>query len=133
MGLGGLARDSMIGLNNLVKDDEEDQPRITRRLSVSLNKGSENKDQFLFLVDEPPTVDAQPASASSFVTSLNDGLAPKTPVTPVAAVPPTPYKVSATNSRSLDSYRTNDNTDSYSSSQTAYQWFNYEGYTDYYA
>ena len=133
MGLGGLARDSMIGLNNLVKDDEEDQPRITRRLSGSLNKGSENKDQFLFLVDEPPTVDAQPASASSFVTSLNDGLAPKTPVTPVAAVPPTPYKVSATNSRSLDSYRTNDNTDSYSSSQTAYQGFNYEGYTDYYA
>lgn len=141
MGLGGLTRDSIVGLNNLVKDDDdEDQPRITRRLSASLTDGSDNKDQFLFLLDEPPTADAQPASESSFVTSLNDGLAgttitpPKTPATPVAmAPPPTPYRVSATNSRSLDSYRTDKNSDSPSYSQTAYQGFNYEGYTDYYA
>jgi len=142
MGLGGLTRDSIVGLNNLVKDDEEDQPRHTRRLSSSLNKGSDDKDQFLFLLDEPPTADAQPAADESTFeteTSLNDGLAsmtitpPKAPVTPVTAAPPTPYRVSATNSRSLDSYRTDKKSDSSSNSQIAYQGFNYEGYTDYYA
>lgn len=130
MGLGGLTRDSIVGLNNLIKDDQE-EPRITRRLSGSLTQGSEaNKDQFLFLMDDPPTQNAQSASQSSFETSLNDGLVSKRAVTPKAVVPPTPYKVSATNSRSLDSYRT-DNSDA--SSQTAYQGFNYEGYVDYYA
>lgn len=134
MGLGGLTRDSIVGLNNLVKDDEEDEPRVTRRLSGSLTQGSEaDKDQFLFLLDDPPAQNAQSASQSSFETSLNDGLVSKRAVTPKAAVPPTPYKVSATNSRSLDSYRTNEKSDSYSSSQTAYQGFNYEGYVDYYA
>jgi len=141
MGLGGLTRDSIVGLNNLVKDDDEDQPRVTRRLSGSLNNGSGNKDQFLFLLDEPPTADAQPAAESAFETetSLNDGLAamtitsPKAPETPVAVATPTPYRVSATNSRSLDSYRTDNKTDSSSNSQTAYPGFNYEGYTDYYA
>ncbi len=135
MGLGGLTKDSIVGLNNLIKDDEEGKARFTRRrrLSGSLNEGSTNKDQFLFLMDEPPTTDAQPPSESSFETSLNDGLDAKSEIeaAPVV-VPPTPYRVSATNSRSLDSYRTNYNSDSYSGSQTAYQGFNYEGYTDYY-
>ena len=134
MGLGGITKDSIVGLNNLVKDDEEGQRKFTRRLSGSLNGGSTNKDQFLFLLDDPPTKDAQPASESSFETSLNDGLGAntETEATPVV-VPPTPYRVSATNSRSLDSYRSNDNSVSDSGSQTAYQGFNYEGYTDYYA
>ena len=136
MGLGGLTRDSIVGLNNLVKDDDEIQPRTIRRLSGSFDSGSIDKHKFLFLMDETGSTAAAAASQStaenSFETSLNDGVVPQRPVTPLSAVPPTPYRVSATNSRSLDSYRTNGNNSS-STSQTDYQGFNYEGYTDYYA
>ena len=142
MGLGGLTRDSIVGLNNLVKDDDGDAfdqgPRLGRRLSGSWNKGSNNKDEFLFLLDEPPSEDAQPAAQSTFETSLNDGLAAMTITTPQTPQSPAslPYsKVSATNSRSLDSYRgTDSKSDASSNSETGYyQGFQYEGYSDYYA
>lgn len=138
MGLGGLTRDSIVGLNNLVKDEEEVGPRATRRLSGSWNNGSEKKDEFLYLLDEPPPVDdAQPEREKSFETSLNDGLASMTITPPRAQTPTTPAysKVSATNSRSLDSYRTaDDKSDASSTAQSGYyQGFQYEGYTDYYA
>jgi len=144
MGLGGLTRDSIIGLNNLVHDDD-DQPSHIRRhsggnsLGGSWNSGSKNKDsnEFLFLEEEQ----ALPMSESqgSFETSLNDGAkaADSSGAAMASARSPGAYsKVSATNSRSLDSYRSNAPSNSYgeNTAQAAhYQGFQYEGYTDYYS
>eukprot|EP00578_Thalassiosira_sp_NH16_P028917 CAMPEP_0181094550 /NCGR_PEP_ID=MMETSP1071-20121207/10050_1 /TAXON_ID=35127 /ORGANISM="Thalassiosira sp., Strain NH16" /LENGTH=731 /DNA_ID=CAMNT_0023176881 /DNA_START=265 /DNA_END=2459 /DNA_ORIENTATION=- len=159
MGLGGIARDSIVGLNKLVHDeDDDDRPIHCRRRSAdteselrgSWNDGSKGGDDFLSLKAEDSS-----ESLASFETSLNDGVsiglttpekcvaaAPgNTPRSSAAVAAATSYSysnVSATNSRSLDSYRSqNINLAASSvkgSAQAAYyQGFQYEGYTDYYS
>lgn len=157
MGLGGITRDSIVGLNKLVHDDDEDvRPSHGRRrsddtgnkLSGSWNSGSKKGDDFLFLEAEDSS-----ESLGSFETSLNDGLSTDL-TTPAKGVAPAPgntprssaavaaatsySKVSATNSRSLDSYRSQNINPTASSAKGSaqaanYQGFQYEGYTDYYS
>lgn len=147
MGLGGIARDSIIGLNNLVHDDDDDDNRLPPRRTGSsgslILKGSD-ANEFLFLDGENSNA-ALPIieSTGSFETSLNDGMSsnnnsplvgrttaasPATaPRSSAATAAATAYsKVSATNSRPLESYRADTNVSSYSG-------FQYEGYTDYYS
>lgn len=122
MGLGGIARDSIVGLDKLVHDDDDDDeqhppPRggHTRRhsggggLSGSWNKGS-NKDggggdEFLFLDDDNDDAAAATAAPSgesigTFETSLNDGLEETASPTPsrtsfVASSSPSPAAADA--------------------------------------
>lgn len=142
MGLGGLTRDSIIGLNNLIHDDDDDlKPGHTR--AGSWNNGSnKGSDDFLFLEGDDSL--APPESQRSFELSLNDGLATTAAgseaTTKASPSPPrrkTVYsKVSATNSRSLDSYRRDGPSEvsGRTGAQAAhYQGFQYEGYTDYYS
>jgi len=138
MGLGGLTRDSIIGLNNLVAHDEEDRSfhnnctytGADNQRSLLNNESGNGSDDFLFL-DEDDSLTAN-ASESLFETSLNDGIATLAPPSQIGDYRPTPYgNVSATNSRSLDSYRTN--TPGQSTSDSHHQGFQYEGYTDYYS
>ena len=138
--LGGLTRDSIVGLNKLVQDDDDDaEPRIRRRLSnPGLNgswqggKGDQEKLIGLLLDDDAPE---SPKQDATFETSLNDGLAatqtisapPSTPTgagnnATSAATSPAPKNVSSTGTRALDSYRS-----------AHYQGFQYEGYADYYS
>lgn len=142
MGLGGLTRDSIIGLNNLVANDQEDRPfcPVHNNYLVTNNGPNNDSDDFIFLDDDNPLTPT--ASQNSFETSLNDGLATTAAASAVMTLgspspPPTPYSnVSATNSRSLDSYRSNNPSESTSKkgAQAAhYQGFQYEGYTDYYS
>mmetsp|Transcript_38755 Transcript_38755/g.83488 ORF Transcript_38755/g.83488 Transcript_38755/m.83488 type:complete len:687 (-) Transcript_38755:194-2254(-) len=148
MGLGGLTRDSIIGLNNLVHDDD-DTPCHSRTHSGgntfsargSWNNGptNEKSDDYLFLEDDAVALPLSESHAS-FETSLNDGLSPSTspaPRTFPRSKNTTTYdKVSATNTRSLDSYRQNKGIDSsgQNGAQAAhYQGLQYEGYADYYS
>lgn len=148
MGLGGLTRDSIIGLNNLVHDDNDTSCHgrsysgdNTLSASGSWDNGPTNKksDDHLFLEDDAAALPLSESHAS-FETSLNDGLSPSTSPAP-RTLPrnknTTTYnKVSATNSRSLDSYRQNEGIDSsgQNGAQAAhYQGLQYEGYADYYS
>ena len=156
MGLGGITRDSIVGLNKLVHDDDDEPPRHNRRrsdgngLSGSWNSGKKKDgsgDNDFLLLDLEDTTESQ----GSFETSLNDRLSSDltlqtrnnvgavsssatTPRSSAAVAAATSYsKVSATNSRSLDSYRSQ-NVMSPDSAQAAhYQGLQYEGYTDYYS
>ena len=153
MGLGGLTRDSIVGLNNLVKDDD-DEPLHSRRHSTdeglttsgSWNTGTNNDENQCMFLDGQNSMQSQ----ASFETSLNDGsnvvaaaVGASTPRSSAAVAAATSYnKVSATNSRSLDSYRPSQgqispdkkSADGSSAAQAAhYQGFQYEGYTDYYS
>eukprot|EP00571_Detonula_confervacea_P010461 CAMPEP_0172304946 /NCGR_PEP_ID=MMETSP1058-20130122/6285_1 /TAXON_ID=83371 /ORGANISM="Detonula confervacea, Strain CCMP 353" /LENGTH=714 /DNA_ID=CAMNT_0013016353 /DNA_START=142 /DNA_END=2286 /DNA_ORIENTATION=+ len=151
MGLGGIARDSIVGLNRLVHDDDDDDnirpPRRTGSWNNGSNKGS---GEFLYLEgNNDNNAVAVSASQSSFETSLNDGMASSSsnnsplmgrntaaaptstpsPRSSAAAAAATAYsKVSATNSRPLESYRPQN-----SPKESSYQGFQYEGYTDYYS
>ncbi|KAL7543432.1 hypothetical protein ACHAXR_012708 [Thalassiosira sp. AJA248-18] len=139
MGLGGITRDSIVGLNRLVHDDDEDDLPPRHNRTGSWNSGSKKgTNDFAFLEGDDPIVTSE---SSTFETSLNDGSTTTmgTPLTTPA--PPSPSrsssavaaatsynKVSATNSRSLDSYKSKD-----SAQSVHYQGFQYEGYTDYYS
>ena len=127
MGLGGITRDSIVGLNKLVHDDDDEPPRHNRRrsdgngLSGSWNSGKKKDgsgDNDFLLLDLEDTTESQ----GSFETSLNDRLSSDstlqtrnvgavsssatTPRSSAAVAAATSYsKVSATNSRALDSYR----------------------------
>lgn len=184
MGLGGMARDSIVNLSKLAHDNDDgdfdktidggnkvqsNQRRITpaarRQQSSGLNGSwngpstrSESFDSLLGFDDGACTTTACSSSDKEpFETSLNDGLVvPLPPARPV-----TPLKtVSATNSRSLDSYRggslTRTKNDAITATSTStstgattlfstgaptpttstvllYSGFNYEGYADYYS
>mmetsp|Transcript_47227 Transcript_47227/g.100458 ORF Transcript_47227/g.100458 Transcript_47227/m.100458 type:complete len:669 (+) Transcript_47227:293-2299(+) len=140
MGLGSLTRDSIIGLNNLVQDDEVPEAHHRQRrsgeLSGSWNNGpSTGGDDFLLLENDDAL--PRPESQGSFETSLNDGVFKGSASTSPTGRPRTQVysNVSATNSRSLDSYK---NISIESSAQKGahaadYQGFHYEGYSDYYS
>lgn len=139
MGLGGFTRDSIVGLNNLVHDDDDaDQSAPYRRhsgdnLRGSWNKGSSNTKDSDDLSAAMPLSESQ----ASFETSLNDGMSPASlpvPASPSRNNRTTGYsKVSATNSRSLDSYRYDDPSGKNGAQAAHYQGFQYEGYTDFYS
>lgn len=161
MGLGGLTRDSIVGLNKLVHDDDDEPLRRgpnrrlsgdTSGLSGSWNNGSDKgSNEFLFLEGDGGEEHAMGTQQDgTFETSLNDGssvasaASASTPRSSAAVAAATSYnKVSATNSRSLDSYRPSQASESSSpdgktaymaAAQVAhYQGFQYEGYTDYYS
>ena len=148
MGLGGLTRDSIVGLNNLVNndDDEEDLlpprrpsfndfsnlngPWTASRGSTKVSRVSAKQSDEFFIANDDFAEDSDVASSVPKSVSLNDGLtnaeiedasaslSPRSSAAVAAATSTT--KVSATNSRSLDSYNTSHG-------------FQYEGYTDYYA
>lgn len=169
MGLGGLTRDSIVGLNKLVHDDDDDDNVISHRrrhsgdtntggLNGSWNNGSnKGSEDYLFLQGEQDGLGTT-ESQGSFQTALNDGLAAasgsttpsgaaaapsSTPRSSAAVAAATSYsKASATNSRSLDSYRSQTTSTTKASSEgisgaqapSLYQQgFQYEGYTDYYS
>ncbi|EJK64513.1 hypothetical protein THAOC_14746 [Thalassiosira oceanica] len=115
MGLGGLTRDSIVGLNNLVNNDDDENHLPQRRPPSSHDSGLPSSvPTSVSLNDEHKNAEFEAASAS---------LSPRSSAAVAAA---TSYnKVSATNSRSLDSYNT-------SPQASTYHGFQYEGYTDYY-
>ncbi|KAL9188173.1 hypothetical protein ACHAXT_006551 [Thalassiosira profunda] len=149
MGLGGIARDSIVGLNKLVHDDEEDEPRRRRSIGeendLSWNHGpSKGSGEFLFL-DADDALGMSVARTGSFEAALNDGPATSaapsgaasapstTPRSSAAVAAATSYnKVSATNSRSLDSYRASSEAPG-GAPAAHYKGFQYEGYADYYS
>ena len=158
MGLGGLTRDSIVGLNNLVNNDDDVDYLPQRRPSSSRNsdvsfRGSasfehpdpsgqwavptqtKQTDDFFFIAGDFAEESGFPSSSVPTSISLNDehtnaevedASASLSPRSSAAVAAATSYnKVSATNSRSLDSYNT-------SPQASTYQGFQYEGYTDYY-
>jgi len=93
MGLGGLTRDSIVGLNNLVHDDDDDgqgnyggnsneYEHQGHRRNLSLNNGSKSFGvtsgnaghcgDFLFIDGQLQESQSQPAEQSVALTSLND-------------------------------------------------------------
>lgn len=154
MGLGGITRDSIVGLNKLIHDDDSDERQLIRRRSDQVVRGwgdgsdRGGNDEFLFLEMEQEGHLETSVSQASFEQSLNDGLelqAPRTSskASPAASSTPTPKtsavasshtNKSSTGTRALESYCSTGSSPTNRSVQSHhYQGFQYEGFTDYYS
>lgn len=139
MGLGGLTRDSIIGLSDLVHEDDDGDAEYElqgHRRNLSLNNGSKkntgnSNDEFLFLDDDHQPAD-QLMEQSVCLASLNDNSGGiSAPSTPAAATTlQQQYQPQPPQQQQQDVLRSPKA--SSGSSAAAYQ-FQYEGYTDYYA
>mmetsp|Transcript_21111 Transcript_21111/g.42905 ORF Transcript_21111/g.42905 Transcript_21111/m.42905 type:complete len:287 (-) Transcript_21111:445-1305(-) len=148
MGLGGLTRDSIVGLNNLVHDDDDDgqgnyggnsneYEHQGHRRNLSLNNGSKSFGvtsgnaghcgDFLFIDGQLQESQSQPAEQSVALTSLNDcGKETGRPQrqSSFQGQPGRPTASSSASPRVAP--------EAHSGTAAAYQ-FHYEDYTDYYA
>jgi len=148
MGLGGLTRDSIVGLNNLVHDDDDDgqgnyggnsneYEHQGHRRNLSLNNGSKSFGvtsgnaghcgDFLFIDGQLQESQNRPAEQSVALTSLNDcGKETGRPQrqSSFQGQPGRPTASSSASPRVA--------AEAHSGTTAAYQ-FHYEDYTDYYA